>query len=182
MMDVVRFLFVGLGIGLVSGVLGIGGGVLMVPVLMFFCGFSFAKARGTSLAVLVMPVVLPAAWRYFHDLRDKPGDSIDIAAAVWIAASFVVGGYVGAALVTYLPAEKLRLCFGVLMLFVAMRYIISTDDEASAAAAGLGATLMALTVLAILRAVGRRYMPPPNLGAKIQEASAQEHTGPDYYI
>jgi hypothetical protein len=182
MLDVVRLLLIGLGIGVVSGLLGIGGGVLLVPLLMLFCGFSFAKARGTSLAVLVMPVVLPAAWRYFHDLRDKPGDSIDVSAAVWIAASFIVGGYIGAALVSYLPAEKLRLCFGLVMLFIAMRYIISTDDDASAAAAGLLATVMALIVFAVLRVIGRRYMPPPNLGTKIQEASVQEHTGPDYYI
>jgi uncharacterized protein len=182
MWQIALYLLIGLGIGLISGVLGIGGGVLMVPVLMFFCGFTFPKARGTSLAVLVMPVVLPAAWKYFHDLRDRPLDSIDVSAAVWIAAAFAVGGYVGAGLVTYLPTEALRLCFGLVMLFVAMRFILSTDNDAATAAAGLAATVVALSVYAVLRALGRKHRPLPSLDKKMQEMAAQEQGPPDYYI
>src|SRR5262245_49464340 len=117
------YLAIGLVIGSVSGALGIGGGVLLVPALML-CGFEYSKATGTSLAVLVPPIGLVAAWKSYQDGR------VDIEAAVWIALAFVLGAYAGAAAVPVIPQELLRLTFGLLMMYISMRFIVGSDSEA----------------------------------------------------
>ena len=96
--------------------------------------------------------------------------------------AFAVGGYVGAALVQYLPAAAIRFGFGCMMLFLAMRYILSADDEASMAIGGLAAMAVALPAYWALRLLGRRYPAPPDLGKKMQEMAAEEQGEPDYYI
>jgi uncharacterized membrane protein YfcA len=172
------YLAIGLAIGLISGALGIGGGVLMVPALMLLWGGEpehFHKARGTSLAVLALPVVWPGAWRCFRD------NHVDVTAAICIAVAFAAGTYMGADLVRYLPAATIRFGFGCIMLFLAMRYIISADDEASKAIGGLAAVALALPGFWALRLLGRRY-PAPDLGKKMQEMAAEEQCEPDYYI
>ena len=179
MLDIGIYLAIGLGVGLVSGTMGIGGGVLLVPALMLMWGGDpshFNKARGTSLAVLVMPVVLPGAWKHFRDHH------VDVSAAVCIGVAFAVGSYAGAAVVHKIPAEALRMAFGFVMLFIAMRFILSTNNEAANAATGLGATALALLAYFTLRALGRRHIVRPSLGGKIQEMAAQNPAGPDYYI
>ena len=179
MWQIVMYLAIGLGIGLVSGTMGIGGGVLLVPALMLLWGGDashFNKARGTSLAVLVMPVVFPGALRYFKD------NHVDVTAAVCVAVAFAVGGYAGAAIVHKIPAEALRMGFGFVMLFIAVRFIISTDKEAASAAAGIVAAVLATIFYFAMRALGRRHHARPSLHQKIQELAAEEPGGPDYYI
>ena len=85
-MDILRYLAIGLAVGTVSGALGIGGGVLMLPALWWLCEMPPTKAAGTTLAVLVVPVVLPAAWEYY----DK--GHIDVRAALWIAVAGMRAG------------------------------------------------------------------------------------------
>jgi uncharacterized membrane protein YfcA len=179
MWQIALYLVIGLGIGLVSGTMGIGGGVLLVPALMLLWGGDpshFNKARGTSLAVLVMPVVFPGAWRYFKD------NHVDVTAAACVALSFAVGGYLGASLVHKLPTEGLRMGFGFVMLFIAVRFIISTDNEAASAAAGVVASVLATIFYFAMRALGRRHLTRPSLHQKIEELAAEEPGGPDYYI
>ncbi len=178
MQQTATYLAIGLAIGLISGALGIGGGVLMVPALMLLWGGDdqhFHKARGTSLAVLVLPVVLPGAWKYFRY------NQVDVTAALCIAVAFAAGAYLGADLVHHLPAPAIRFAFGCIMLFLAMRYIVSADDEASKAIGGLAAVALALPGYWALRLLGRRY-PAPDLGKKMQEMAAEERCEPDYYI
>ena len=91
-MDIFLYLCIGLTVGVLSGTLGIGGGVLMLPALIWICGLAPGRAAGTTLAVLVVPVVLPAAYAYFEK------DNIDFRAAMWIALAFGFGGYGGALL------------------------------------------------------------------------------------
>jgi uncharacterized protein len=179
MLQTIWYLLIGLAIGLVSGTLGIGGGVLLVPALLLLWGGDathFDKARGTSLAVLALPVALPGAWKYFQNAQ------IDLMAALTIAVAFACGGYFGAAAVKYLPAEAIRFSFGCMMLFLAMRYILSTKNEAANAAGGLAALVFALASFYALRVLGRRHLPPPDLGQKIREIAAEEPAEPDYYI
>jgi hypothetical protein len=83
---VLAYLALGLTIGLISGALGIGGGVLIVPALVWLFRFDYLRATGTSLAVLVLPVVALGAWRYYSAGR------VDVTAAVCIAVAFFVGG------------------------------------------------------------------------------------------
>ena len=65
------YIAIGLTIGSISGMLGIGGGVLIVPALMWLCGFEAKKAAGTSLAILIPPIGLPAAWRFYQQQADR---------------------------------------------------------------------------------------------------------------
>src|SRR5437016_8791845 len=105
-MRILLYLALGWGIGTLSGALGIGGGILLVPALMWLCKFDYPRAAGTSLAILVPPIGLLAAWRSYLDGR------VDIEAAVFIALSFAGGAYLGAALVGHIPEATLRFSFG----------------------------------------------------------------------
>ena len=117
----VLYVLIGLGVGMISGILGIGGGVIMVPILMW-CGLEYKKATGTSLAVLVPPIGLPAAWKAYHD------GHIDFTAAIIIAGAFLVGSYCGRFVINDFDVASLKLIFGLFMLFVAMRLIVSSSD------------------------------------------------------
>jgi hypothetical protein len=103
---------VGIGIvsGLTAGVFGLGGGILIVPGLMYLAGFSQARATGTSLAVLLPPVGLAATLEYYRH------GNVDLRAAFVIAACLFVGGGLGALLANRLGGPYLRLAFGVLVI------------------------------------------------------------------
>src|SRR4051812_13081127 len=94
------FLF-GVAIGIVSGMLGIGGGVLLVPGLMLLFGFTQQQAQGTSLAVLIPPIGIFAALVYY-----RHGD-VNLPQVGFIALGFVVGALLGALLVPYIPQAVL---------------------------------------------------------------------------
>jgi len=173
-MNILKYLILGLTIGSASGALGIGGGVLLVPALML-CGFEYSKATGTSLAVLVPPIGLLAAWKSYEQGR------VDVEAAFIIAVAFAVGAYGGAAAVSYVPQELLRLLFGLLMVYIAIRFIVGSDNEAANAAAGLVAMLFAWALYLGLRTIGRRHQLRPNLGQTIRDMS-QRHDQSDYHI
>lgn len=175
-MTILIYVAIGLLIGSVSGAFGIGGGVLLVPALMWLCGFDTRKATGTSLAILVPPIGLPAALYAFRKSQ------VELDAALWIAGAFMVGAFASRALVEYAPEQLLRFLFGLLMAYVAMRFVLSSDSEAANAAAGLLAVAAAWLAFLGLRALGRVHLTRPNLGTEIQRAQQQGHGDPDYYI
>jgi uncharacterized membrane protein YfcA len=177
-MDIVLYLSIGLVVGVVSGTLGIGGGVLMLPALWWLCNFPANRAAGTTLAVLVVPVVLPAAYEYYVK------GNVDWKAALWIALAFAVGGYGGAVLRHrhVLPEEVLRLAFGLIMIYIAFSVILSADPDAAKAAAGIAATGLAWVGFVGLRMLGRRALARPKLQEQIQRMDQQGHGNPDYYI
>jgi uncharacterized protein len=109
---VLLLLLVGLLAGMMSGFVGIGGGVVMVPALVYLLGFSQLQAQGTSLAVLVMPVGILAVMNYY-----KAGQ-MDVTAALVIAIGFVVGGFFGSKYALKLPEHKVKFVFALLMLYV----------------------------------------------------------------
>jgi uncharacterized membrane protein YfcA len=174
----------GLAIGCVGGLVGIGGGVLLIPALTQLFKFPQGKAAGMTLAAMVPPVTLPAAWRYY----DKGVlSATDLGLAACIAVSFAIGAFLGAGLgadLSRLPRGEslLRLLFGLLMLYVAVRLIIYSDNEAVNAVAGLVATATAWLGLLGLRSLGRRHAPPPSLGEQIRSAAEQSSGPPDYII
>jgi uncharacterized membrane protein YfcA len=175
-MRILLYLLLGWGIGTVSGALGIGGGVLLVPALMWLCKMKYPEAAGTSLAVLVPPVGLLAAWKSWQE------DRVDLEAAFWIALAFAGGAYFGAAILKYIPTEFLRLSFGFLMLYIAMRFILSSDNEAANAAAGLGTVAVGWVSYFFLRRLGRRHLPAPDLGSHIRTSAEQGRGESEYYI
>src|SRR5205823_7900934 len=151
-MRTLLFLAIGLTVGSISGALGIGGGVLLVPALIWLCGFEPSKAAGTSLAVLVPPIGLPAAWKYFVEKR------IDLDAAIWIALAFAIGAYFGASIAQQIPARTLLRIFGLMMIYIAMRFLLASDSEVANAAAGVVGVVMAWLSYRTLRALGRRHL------------------------
>ncbi len=118
MNTLLALIVIGLAAGLLSGFVGIGGGVVMVPALVWLLGYTQHQAQGTSLSVLVLPVVLLAAWNY-HNVHP-----IDIKAVAVIAIAFVVGGFMGSKMALALPAETVKRVFGVVMLAVAIKLIL----------------------------------------------------------
>ncbi|OPY89888.1 MAG: hypothetical protein A4E72_00919 [Syntrophus sp. PtaU1.Bin208] len=103
-------LLIGLFSGIVAGLFGIGGGVLIVPALIYFAGFSTHAAVGTSLAVLLPPVGLAAVLEYYRH------GQVNLKAAVIVAAALFVGGWLGAILANRLPAPYLKLAFGIFVM------------------------------------------------------------------
>jgi uncharacterized membrane protein YfcA len=117
-MNTFLLLVVGLTAGILSGLLGIGGGILIVPCLVFIFGLTQHTAQGTTLALMVPPIGLLAAWTYY-----KQGN-VDIRIAALICLGFFFGGLVGAKGAAMIDATLLKRLFGVLMLIVALRMIL----------------------------------------------------------
>jgi uncharacterized membrane protein YfcA len=178
-MRILAYLLVGVSIGGISGLLGIGGGVLMVPVLMWFFGLEQRQAQGITLAVLSIPVVLPAVWSYYDQ---KQITGADLAVAGWIAAAFAVGTFAGAALQRVIPAGTLSVLFGLMLMYVATRFLVRSDSTTANAAAGLTAVGVAWVAYVGLRLLGRRHLPPPPLGEQIRAMHEQGRGEIDYHI
>lgn len=178
-MTVLLLMLIGLGIGLLSGVLGIGGGVVLVPVLTWLFGYEQKKAAGITLAVLSVPVVLPGVWQYY--LKGEIGGR-ELIAAGWIALGFAVGCLVGGSFVRDIPVGTLRLLFGLMLIYVGLRFLLVADREARLAALGLMAVALAWLTWFGLRLLGRRYLPRPSLGDTIRSLAASEPAEPDYHI
>ncbi|HKW13518.1 MAG TPA: sulfite exporter TauE/SafE family protein [Candidatus Krumholzibacteria bacterium] len=101
------FLLIGLGAGVTSGMFGVGGGLVIVPALIYWAGFTQHKATGTSLAVLLPPIGLAATLEYY---RHK---NVDWRAALIIASALFVGAFIGAFFANKISGPHLRLTFGV---------------------------------------------------------------------
>jgi len=112
------YLLLGLAAGVLSGFVGIGGGVLIVPALVFIFGFSQHQAQGTTLALLVPPIGILAAWTYY-----KQG-FVDIRVAAIIVAGFIVGSWVGARYATELSNEVLGRVFGAVLMIIGLKMLI----------------------------------------------------------
>jgi uncharacterized membrane protein YfcA len=90
MTSVLLYLLLGLIAGITSGLIGVGGGIIIVPALVFLFGFSQHEAQGTTLALLVPPIGLLAAWTYYQN------GYVDLKVAGYICAGFFLGGLFGA--------------------------------------------------------------------------------------
>ncbi len=108
----IRYIIIGLAAGIAAGFFGIGGGILVVPGLIYWAGFNQHRATGTSLAVLLPPIGIAAAIEYYRN------GNVDVRAAIFIAIAMMLGGGVGAYLANRLPGPWLRLGFGVFVVFL----------------------------------------------------------------
>jgi uncharacterized membrane protein YfcA len=119
MNDILLYLLIGLIAGVLSGLIGIGGGVIIVPILIFLFGFTQQQAQGTTLAMLVPPIGILAAWTYYKQ------DYVNVKVAVLLAAGFFIGSLFGAKLATSLSNEILEKIFGVAILLIALKMIFT---------------------------------------------------------
>ncbi|HET6350417.1 MAG TPA: sulfite exporter TauE/SafE family protein [Candidatus Krumholzibacteria bacterium] len=101
------FVLIGLGAGVTAGMFGVGGGLVIVPALIYAAGFSQHKATGTSLAVLLPPIGLAATIEYYRH------GNVNFRAAIIIACALFLGGFVGAFFANKVSGPHLRLSFGV---------------------------------------------------------------------
>ena len=112
---IISLLVIGVLAGVLSGLIGVGGGVIMIPLLVFVLGYSQHSAQGTSLAVLAIPVTFLAAYNYYAE------GYINWKFALIIALGFVVGGYFGSKLAISIDQSLLKKIFGVILLIAAIK-------------------------------------------------------------
>lgn len=116
---ITTLVLIGLIAGAMSGFIGIGGGVIMVPALIYIMGLSQHEAQGTSLILMLPPIGILAVMNYY-----KAGQ-LNITYGIVIAIAFVFGGYFGSKLALKLSPAIVKLCFGVLMLYISGKMIFS---------------------------------------------------------
>lgn len=117
-MQIVYLLLTGLCAGVLSGMFGIGGGVVIVPALVLLFGFPQQTATATSLVVFLMPVGILGVIQYYNAGKI---DMDQIRVGLIIAAGLVVGSFFGSKLALTLPVDVLRKAFAVLLLLIAAK-------------------------------------------------------------
>ena len=113
------YLLLGVAAGIFSGLVGIGGGVVIVPVLVFLFGMSQHQAQGTTLALLVPPIGLLAAWTYYRQ------GYVDLKVAGLICLGFFIGGLLGAKLAVALSNRVLQRIFGAALIAIGCRMLFA---------------------------------------------------------
>jgi uncharacterized protein len=118
------FVILLIGIGLVSGVasglFGIGGGILIIPALVYLAGFSQHQATGTSLAILLPPVGLAAVLEYYRH------GNVDIKSGLIVAGALFIGAWIGAMLADHVSSHHLKLSFGVFVTVLGVYLVVNS--------------------------------------------------------
>jgi len=114
---VMLLIVIGLSAGVLSGLVGVGGGIIIVPALVFFLGFSQLQAQGTSLGLLLLPVGIFAVINYYK------GGHIDLRVIGIMCMAFVVGGWLGSKLALKLDVDVVKKVFGILLLYTAFKML-----------------------------------------------------------
>jgi uncharacterized membrane protein YfcA len=115
--EVIILCLIGLSAGIVSGLMGVGGAIIIVPALVFFFGLTQHQAQGTSLAVLLFPVGFLAFWNYYRQ------GYVNFKIALIVMLAFFVGGYLGSLVAVRVPEKLLKTAFGILIVFLGLRMI-----------------------------------------------------------
>ena len=115
--EILILVSIGLAAGVLSGTFGVGGGVIIVPALVFFLGLSQHTAQGTSLALMLLPIGILAAYNYHKE------GALNIQYGLVIALAFVVGGYLGSKIAIGTSELMLKRVFGGLMFFISIKMI-----------------------------------------------------------
>lgn len=110
-------LLIGLGAGMLGGLVGIGGGIVIVPALIYLLGFTPKLAQGTSLGILLLPVGILAVWQFWRQ------GYVDVKAVGFVALGFVVGGYFGSKLALSLPQETLKKVFAIILIAISIKML-----------------------------------------------------------
>jgi hypothetical protein len=113
------FIFTGLLAGLLSGLIGIGGGTIIIPILVIFFGLSQKMAQGTTLALLVPPIGILAAWTYYKE------GFVNFPIAALMCVGFVFGGLIGAKFAVNLSNQTLERIFGIALLIISLKMIFA---------------------------------------------------------
>jgi uncharacterized protein len=112
---ILLLVIIGLTAGILSGLVGVGGGIIVVPALVFFLGFTQPQAQGTSLGLLLLPVGILAVLNYY-----KQGH-IDIRVIGIMAIAFVIGGWLGSKWALSLPEDVVKKIFAIILFYSAIK-------------------------------------------------------------
>jgi uncharacterized protein len=118
MATIMILLCIGLLAGILSGMVGVGGGIIIVPALVYFMSMSQHEAQGTSLGVLLLPVGIFAVMNYY-----KAG-YVDVRSTLIIACTFLIGGFIGSKIAISIDQNMVKKVFGVVLLLVAFKMIL----------------------------------------------------------
>ena len=119
---VIILVLIGLAAGVLSGLVGVGGGIILVPALVYFLGYNQHQSQGTSLGVLMFPVTILAFIAYYRDSLIT-GSPIEIKVILIIAAGFVIGGLLGGALAIRIDQMLLRKLFAILLFYTGIKML-----------------------------------------------------------
>ena len=111
---------IGILAGIFSGFMGVGGGVVMIPLMILFLGYNQHEAQGLSLAVLAVPVTFVAAYTYH-----KSGHPIDWKFALIVAMCFVLGGWLGSKIALRIDQAMLKKIFAIVLVIAAVKLFFS---------------------------------------------------------
>ncbi|MBP7736424.1 MAG: sulfite exporter TauE/SafE family protein [Spirochaetes bacterium] len=119
MANIILLIVLGVTAGILSGLIGIGGGIIIIPALIFIFGFSQHQAQGTTLALMVPPIGILAAWTYYRQ------GLVDLHAALFICIGFVAGSFLGAKVATVVSSAVMEKIFGVALLLLSLKMIFA---------------------------------------------------------
>ena len=167
----------GVAVGVISGMLGLGGGMLVVPMLVMLFGFDQKMANGTSLAMIFPPAAIPALRVYFR------AGNMHIGAALTLAVGFLIGAYIGALLANaeWMPQNALRIFFGFFALLLASLILFRGDSRVRTVVNTLGVMAAYFVVFYLMRLLGRRWDRRFNL-EETYRRRAETPIAPDYQI
>ena len=114
---VMILLLIGLFAGILSGLVGVGGGLIIVPALIFFLGYTQHQAQGTSLGLLLLPVGILAVLNYYNK------GYIDIKVVAIMSIAFIFGGWLGSKIALRLPADAVKKIFAVFLFYSAFKLL-----------------------------------------------------------
>ncbi len=125
---IIILIIIGVAAGMLSGLIGVGGGIIIVPALVYFLAFSQKEAQGTSLGILLLPVGILAVMQYY-----KQGQ-VDVKVVLIVSLAFIVGGFFGSKLALKLPEATLRKVFAVVMILIAIKMLFIDKPKPTAEA------------------------------------------------
>jgi len=117
MSNIILIIIIGLVAGVLSGLFGIGGGIVIIPALVYLCGFEQLKAQGTSLAILLPPVGVLAFMQYY-----KKGN-VDVTAAIIMCGTMLIASMFGAKLANLLPVAVMKKAFAIFLMAVSIKML-----------------------------------------------------------
>jgi uncharacterized membrane protein YfcA len=125
---IIILLIIGLAAGILSGLIGVGGGIIIVPALVFFLAFNQKQAQGTSLGILLLPVGILGVMQYYKN------GYIDLKVVLIVSLGFVIGALFGSKWAVKLPEAMLKKAFAIVMVITALKMFMSASPTKTAAA------------------------------------------------
>lgn len=120
---IVLLLAVGLASGMLSGLIGVGGGIIIVPALVYLLAFSQKEAQGTSLGILLLPVGILGVLQYYKE------GYIDLRVVLIVSIGFLIGNYFGSKISLALPEATLKKVFAVILIILSLKMLIFDSNK-----------------------------------------------------